>query len=106
MNSIKDIEVSGKKVLVRVDVNVPMDDFQNITDDTRIREVLPTLRYVLDHDGILIICAHMGRPKGERNEKYSLAPVAKRLGRYLEVDVKLAPDCVGSGVKEMVAALN
>jgi phosphoglycerate kinase len=106
MNSIKDIEVSGKKVLVRVDVNVPMDDFQNITDDTRIREVLPTLRYVLDHDGILVICAHMGRPKGQRDEKYSLAPVAKRLGRYLEVDVKLAPDCVGSEVKEMVAALN
>jgi len=106
MNSIKDIEVSGKKVLVRVDVNVPMDDFQNITDDTRIREVLPTLRYVLDHDGILVICAHMGRPKGKRDEKYSLAPVAKRLGRYLEVDVKLAPDCVGSEVKEMVAALN
>lgn len=106
MNSIKDIKVSGKKVLVRVDVNVPMDDFQNITDDTRIREVLPTLRYVLDHDGILIICAHMGRPKGERNEKYSLAPVAKRLGRYLEMDVKLAPDCVGVEVREMVEALN
>ena len=105
MKAIKDIEISGKKVLVRVDVNVPMDDFQNITDDTRIREVLPTLRYVLDHDGILIICAHMGRPKGEKNEKYSLAPVAKRLGRYLEMDVKLAPDCVGAEVKEMVAAL-
>jgi phosphoglycerate kinase len=105
MHSIKDIDVSGKRVLVRVDVNVPMDDFQNITDDTRIREVLPTLRYVLDHDGRLIICAHMGRPKGERVEKYSLAPVAKRLGRYLKLDVKLAPDCIGPDVEKEVEAL-
>jgi len=102
MRSIKDIEISGKKVLVRVDVNVPMDDFQNITDDTRIREVLPTLRYVLDHDGILIICAHMDRPKGKVDPKYSLAPVAKRLGRYLKLDAKLAPDCIGSEVRQMV----
>lgn len=105
MRSVKDIEVSGKKALVRVDVNVPMDDFQNITDDTRIREVLPTLRYVLDHDGILIICAHMDRPKGKVDPKYSLAPVAKRLGRYLKLDVKLAPDCVGSEVRQMVDEL-
>ena len=105
MRSIKDIEVSGKKVLVRVDVNVPMDDFQNITDDTRIREVLPTLRYVLDHDGILIVCAHMDRPKGKVDPKYSLAPVAKRLGRYLKLDVQLAPDCVGSEVRQMVDQL-
>jgi len=105
MQSIKDIEVSGKKILVRVDVNVPMDDFQNITDDTRIREVLPTLRYVLDHDGILIICAHMGRPKGKVDEKFSLAPVAKRLGRYLKLDVQLAPDCIGPEVQEMVNAM-
>lgn len=105
MRSIKDIEVSGKKVLVRVDVNVPMDDFQNITDDTRIREVLPTLRYVLDHDGILIICAHMDRPKGKFDPKHSLAPVAKRLGRHLNLDVQLAPDCIGAKVREMVDAL-
>ncbi|MFP4532941.1 MAG: phosphoglycerate kinase [Desulfobacterales bacterium] len=105
MRSVKDIEVSGKKVLVRVDVNVPMDDFQNITDDTRIREVLPTLRYVLDHDGILIICAHMDRPKGKVDPKYSLAPVAKRLGRYLKLDVKLAPDCVGAEVRQMADEL-
>jgi phosphoglycerate kinase len=106
MRSIKDIEVSGKKVLVRVDVNVPMDDFQNITDDTRIREVLPTLRYVLDHDGILIICAHMDRPKGKVDPKYSLAPVAKRLGRYLKLDVQLAPDCIGEEVRQMVDELS
>ncbi len=105
MRSIKDIAISGKKVMVRVDVNVPMDDFQNITDDTRIREVLPTLRYVLDHDGILIILAHMGRPKGKKDPKFSLAPVAKRLGRYLELDVQLAPDCIGPEVRQMVDAL-
>lgn len=105
MRSIKDIGISGKKVMVRVDVNVPMDDFQNITDDTRIREVLPTLRYVLDHDGILIILAHMGRPKGKKDPKFSLAPVAKRLGRYLELDVQLAPDCIGPEVRQMVDAL-
>ncbi len=105
MQSIKDIDISDKKVLVRVDVNVPMDDFQNITDDTRIREVLPTLRYVLDHNGILIIMAHMDRPKGRFDPKYSLAPVAKRLGRYLEVEVKMAPDCMGQEVKGMADAL-
>ncbi len=105
MRSIKDVGISGKKVMVRVDVNVPMDDFQNITDDTRIREVLPTLRYVLDHDGILIILAHMGRPKGKKDPKFSLAPVAKRLGRYLEIDAKLAPDCIGPEVRQMVDAL-
>jgi len=105
MRSIKDVGISGKKVMVRVDVNGPMDDFQNITDDTRIREVLPTLRYVLDHDGILIILAHMGRPKGKKDPKFSLAPVAKRLGRYLEIDVKLAPDCIGPEVRQMVDAL-
>jgi len=105
MRSVKDIEISGKKILVRVDVNVPMDDFQNITDDTRIREVLPTLRYVLDHDGILIVCAHMDRPKGKVDPKYSLAPVAKRLGRYLKLDVQLAPDCVGNDVRLMVDEL-
>jgi len=106
MRFIKDINVSGKKVMVRVDVNVPTDDFQNITDDTRIREVLPTLKYVLDNDGILIIIAHMGRPKGKKDPKYSLAPVAKRLGRYLEIDVQLAPDCIGPEARQMVAALN
>jgi phosphoglycerate kinase len=102
MRSIKDIDVSGKRVLVRVDFNVPLDKQQNITDDTRIRAVLPTLRYVLDNDGSLVIMSHMDRPKGEVVEKYRLAPVAKRLGRILGLKVKMAPDCIGPDVKRMV----
>lgn len=105
MRSIKDLEVAGKKVLVRVDFNVPMDAHQNITDDTRIRAVLSTLRYVLDHNGILIIMSHMGRPKGKKVPEMSLAPVGKRLGRLLKENVQMAQDCVGPDVKKMVDEL-
>jgi phosphoglycerate kinase len=102
MRSIKDLDVSGKKVLVRVDFNVPMDKHQNITDDTRIRSVLSTLRYVLDNNGTLIIMSHMGRPKGKVVPEMSLTPVAKRLGRLLQQNVNMAPDCIGPEVKKMV----
>ena len=102
MRSIKELDVSGKKVLVRVDLNVPMDKHQNITDDTRIRSVLSTLRYVLDNNGALIIMSHMGRPKGKVVPELSLAPVAKRLGRLLKLNVKMATDCIGPDVKKMV----
>ncbi len=102
MRSIKDLDVSGKKVLVRVDFNVPMDEHQNITDDTRIRAVLSTLRYVLDNKGVLIIMSHMGRPKGSAVPELSLAPVAKRLGRLLQQDVRMAEDCIGPEVKKRV----
>ncbi len=105
MRSIKELNLEGKRVLVRVDFNVPLDEHQNITDDTRIREVLPTLRYILDHKGKLIIMSHMGRPKGKRVEELSLAPVAKRLGRLLEQEVDLAIDCVGPEVEERVGRL-
>ncbi len=105
MRSIKDLDMAGKKVLVRVDFNVPMDGQQNITDDTRIRAVLPTLRYVLDHNGILIIMSHMGRPKGKKVPEMSLAPVAKRLGRLLKENVMMAPDCIGPDVQKMVNEL-
>lgn len=105
MRSIKDLDVSGKKVLVRVDFNVPMDEHQNITDDTRIRAVLSTLRYVLDHSGKLIIMSHMGRPKGKVVPALSLAPVAKRLGRLLQQKVTMAPDCIGPEVKKLVDAM-
>ena len=105
MRSIKDLEVAGKKVLVRVDFNVPMDAHQNITDDTRIRAVLSTLRYVLDNNGILVIMSHMGRPKGKKVPELSLAPVAKRLGRLLRENVQMAPDCVGPDVKKRVDEL-
>lgn len=101
MKTIKDINISGKRVLFRVDFNVPLDELQNITDDSRIRAVLPTLEYALDHNAKLIIASHMGRPKGVV-PALSLTPVAKRLGRLLKEDVVMAKDCVGSEVKELV----
>lgn len=106
MQSIREMDVSEKKVLVRVDFNVPLDDQRNITDDTRIQAVLPTLKYVLEHNGILILMSHMGRPKGAPAAKYSLAPVARRLGQLIGCDVAMAPDCIGPEVKKMVAALS
>ncbi|MBW1989200.1 MAG: phosphoglycerate kinase [Deltaproteobacteria bacterium] len=103
MKTIKDVALSGKRVLIRVDMNVPLDDHQNITDDTRIRSVLPTINYALDENAKVIIASHMGRPKGKRVEELSLAPVAKRLSRLLKKDVQLAPDCVG---EETLALVN
>ncbi len=105
MKSIKDIELGQKRVLVRVDFNVPLDDQQNITDDTRIKAVLPTIHYVLDHKGRLILASHLGRPKGKRIPQMSLAPVAKRLGRLIGQDVKMADDCIGDSVRQAVSEL-
>ena len=81
--TIRDLDVAGQKVLVRVDFNVPFDDAGNISDDTRIRASLDTIKYLLDNDAAVICMAHLGRPKGEVNPKYSLAPVAKHLGKLL-----------------------
>ena len=97
--------VSGKRVLVRVDFNVPMDEFGNIEDDTRIRASLPTIEYLLDAKAKVILMSHLGRPKGTRDPKLSLQPVAKRLSRYLNREVQIAPDCVGEEVKRMVENL-
>ncbi len=105
MKSIKKITISGKKVLVRVDFNVPMDGHQNITDDSRIQAVLPTLKYALDHNAKLIIASHLNRPHGKVLPEFSLAPVAKRLGRLLEKDVKMAPDCIGPNVKALASGM-
>jgi phosphoglycerate kinase len=106
MKSIREMDVTEKKVLVRVDFNVPLDERQNITDDTRIQAVLPTLKYVLEHNGALILMSHMGRPKGAPAAKYSLAPVAARLGQLLGEEVVMAPDCIGPEVKKMVGQLS
>jgi phosphoglycerate kinase len=106
MRSIKNTAISGKKVLIRVDFNVPMDEHQNITDDTRIRAVLPTLKYALDHNAVLIITSHLGRPKGKVVPEFSLAPVAKRLARLLEENVIMAPNCVGPDVEKIVSNMN
>ena len=98
--------LTGKKVFIRVDFNVPLDDNQNITEDTRIRAVLPTINYVLDAGAAVVLASHMGRPKGERNPIYSMAPAAKRLSRFLGKEVRLAPDCIGEDVTKMVSALH
>ena len=79
--TIKDLDVDGKKVLLRADFNVPLDDKRNITDKTRIVAELPTIKYLLDHNAKLIICSHLGRPKGEVKPELSLAPVAKELSK-------------------------
>ena len=105
MKNIRDLDIKNKTVLIRVDCNVPLDEHGNITDDTRIRGVLPTINYALDEQAKVIICSHMGRPDGQRQEKFSLAPVAKRLSRLLDKEVKLAPDCVGHEVETMVSQM-
>jgi len=103
MKKIQDIDLSGQRVFIRVDFNVPFDQYQNITDDSRIRAVLATLNYALDHDAKLIIASHKARPEGKVVEKDSLAPVAKRLGRLLKKEIKMAPDCIGPKVSELIS---
>ena len=105
MKTIKDISLAGQRVFIRVDFNVPLDEHQNITDDTRIRAVLPTIQYALDHQAKVIIASHLGRPKGQVVPAMSLAPVAKRLGRLIEKEVRMAPDCIGPAVQELVAKI-
>ncbi len=103
MKKIQDIDLSGKRVFIRVDFNVPYDRFQNITDDSRIRGVLATLNYALDNDAKLIIASHKARPEGKVVPIHSLAPVAKRLGRLLTKEIKMAPDCIGPKVSELIS---
>ncbi len=102
--TLRDVELKGKRVLVRVDFNVPMDELGNIEDDTRIRTSLPTIEYLLDAKAKIILMSHLGRPKG-RDEKYSLAPVAKRLSRYLNRHVEILKDCVGKEVESYVESM-
>lgn len=102
---IEDLDLENKRVLMRVDFNVPLDSNQNITSDKRIRAALPSIKYVIDHKGKLILMSHLGRPKGEKNPKYSLKPVAKRLSELLGQEVKMANDCIGEEVEKMVSEL-
>ena len=102
--TIEDIEVSGKKVLVRCDFNVPLDG-DKITDETRIVAALPTIQYLLDHNAAVILTSHLGRPKGEFNMKYSLAPVAARLSEKLGKPVVLAKDVIGEDAKKCVSEM-
>jgi len=104
--TLEEVSFAGKLALVRVDFNVPLDPDCNITDDTRIRSVLPTINYILDEGGKVILMSHLGRPKGKRVEKLSLKPVARRLSRLLRQDVAIAPDCVGKEVRALVDSLS
>lgn len=103
--TVADINVKGKKVLMRVDFNVPLDENCNITSDTRIVAALPTIKTILDKGGSVILMSHLGRPDGEKVAKYSLAPVGKRLGELLKKEVFFANDCIGPEAKEKAAAL-
>lgn len=103
--TIRDVDVSGKRVLVRVDFNVPLDKAGNITDDTRIRAAVPTIRYLIDHDAKVILMSHLGRPKAKVQPEFSLRPVAEALSRLLGKPVPLASGAVGPEVENMVAGM-
>ena len=104
--TVRDVEVGGKRVLVRVDFNVPLDDRAGeITDDSRIRATLPTIDYLIDSGARVILCSHLGRPWGEVDKKLSLTVVARRLSQILRQSVKFAEDCIGAEVEEAVAGL-
>ena len=103
--TIEDVNVNGKRVLVRVDFNVPMDENKKITDENRILGALPTIRYLVEHQAKVVLCSHMGRPKGEFNMKYSLAPVAVRLSQLLGQEVKMCKDVIGEDAEKTVASL-
>ncbi|MFH1259085.1 MAG: phosphoglycerate kinase [Elusimicrobiota bacterium] len=103
--TIKDLNLAGKRVLVRVDYNVPLDENGNITDNNRIAASLPTIKYLLEKKAKIILLSHLGRPKGQSQEKYSLKPVVKTLSGLLGREVKMAADCIGPEVKKLVNGL-
>lgn len=100
--SIRDIDIKGKRLFIRVDFNVPLDENQNITDDRRIRSTIPTINYAIDGGAKVILASHLGRPKGKYDKRYSLEPVYKRLQRLLKREVKFLPDCIGPEVEKAV----
>src|SRR4249920_20998 len=102
--TVQDLECDGKRVLVRVDFNVPVADGA-VSDDTRIAAALPTIRYLLQKRARLVLCSHLGRPKGGPDAKYSLKPVRERLSRLLRQDVAWADDCVGAETERAARAL-
>ena len=103
--TVRDIDLKGKKVIMRADFNVPLNDKQEITDTTRIDKALPTIKYILEQGASLILMSHLGRPKGEVKPEYSLKPVAAKLGELLGQDVSMASDCVGAEVEKAAAGL-
>ncbi|MEW5746068.1 MAG: phosphoglycerate kinase [Nitrospirota bacterium] len=103
--TIEDVAIKGKRVFIRADFNVPLDNNMVITDDSRIRSTLPTINYAIDEGAKVILASHLGRPKGKVEPRFSLAPVAKRLQRLLNKEVVFAPDCVGPQVEHLVAKM-
>ena len=103
--TVKDIDVAGKRVLVRVDFNVPLNENKEVTDDTRIVAALPTIEYLVEQNVKVILCSHLGRPKGEFKPEFSLNPVAQRLEQLIGRKVTFATDVVGESAKAAVAAM-
>jgi phosphoglycerate kinase len=104
--SIKDLDIKGKRLFIRVDFNVPLDENLNITDDRRIRSALPTINYAIDEGCKVILASHLGRPKGKADNRYTLAPVARRLQRLIKKEVTFIPDCVGPEVESLVSTMS
>src|SRR5208337_1367223 len=105
IKSIKDLDLKQKRVLIRVDFNVPLDENSAITDDARIKGALSTIQYAISQGAKVILMSHLGRPKGKVDKKKSLIPVARRLSELLGTSVNMAPDCIGDKVKAMVDGL-
>ena len=103
--TVADIDIQGKKVLMRVDFNVPLDENCNITSDDRIAKALPTIKAIIDNNASLILMSHLGRPEGQHNKKMSLAPVAKRLGELLGKKIIFVNDCIGDAIKKKASSL-
>ena len=106
VKTIKDIQCVGKKVFVRVDFNVPLNDRGEVADDSRIVAALPTIKFLVEKRAKVILASHLGRPKGEKNEKYSLKNVAATLEKLLGHNVKFLPDCIGEDVKNYVDGMS
>ncbi len=106
MKYINEVDIAQKRVFIRCDFNVPMDENQNITDDNRIRQALVTIKYTIDNKAKVILASHLGRPNGKKNPKYSLAPVAKRLSTLLDRKVDFIDDCIGEKVKDKINAMH
>ncbi len=105
VKTVEELDAKGKRVFVRVDFNVPLNENKVITDDTRIRAALPTIRFLMERGAKVILASHLGRPKGQVNEKYSLAPVAAKLGEILGKPVLFAGDCIGEEAKKVVESM-
>ena len=105
LKTLRDIELEGKKVVLRADLNVPLTDDGKILDDSRIKASLPSIKYILSHGGSVILMSHLGRPGGKREEKFTLAPIAKRLTELLNMPITFAPDCVGGAVDKLISRM-